>query len=92
MIKTEYLDEYLMKRFGGFEFLSRDNIKTINLLDEDFINRITELMTQSNQSASNINATKIVSLFQINPSQASVNTFDLHYKIKITRHEKVAVA
>jgi hypothetical protein len=69
LVKTEYNDEYLMKRFGGFEFLLRYMSTSLDLVNETLINQIASIIDPS----LTIDASKIASLFRISPPQASVN-------------------
>ncbi|UJR30912.1 hypothetical protein I4U23_018422 [Adineta vaga] len=68
IIKTEYREEYLMKRFGGFEFLSRDGSISYDLFNETLIEQMNNLI---NRTDSTIDATKLAPLFRIYPPQAS---------------------
>ncbi|CAF3347478.1 unnamed protein product [Rotaria sp. Silwood1] len=72
LVKTEYNIEYLMKRFGGFEFLSQPISNSYDILNETLINRIMNITDGRNQLLSMPNASKIPSLFQIFPPQVSV--------------------
>ncbi|UJR15712.1 hypothetical protein I4U23_002647 [Adineta vaga] len=72
LIKTEYNLEYLMKRFGGFEFLSSSMSKSIDLVNETLLNQLINVTNGNNQSSTNIDSKKIASLFRIYPPQASV--------------------
>ena len=69
LVKSEYKTEYLMKRFGGLQFLSKSRWTTTELFNETTIDRIIQII---NQSSLNINPIKIASLFQIHPPQISV--------------------
>ncbi len=80
-IKTEYSDEYLMKRFGGIEFLSRDNPISFNLVNETFINQLNNLINQTNGQMSMADAAKVATLFQVYPPQVSVNNTVAAYRI-----------
>jgi len=71
-IKTEYWEQYLMKRFGGIDFLSDINVDSIDILNETDINQIKTSLDIITQSNSMIDPAKIVSLFRIYPPQASV--------------------
>ncbi|CAF2630332.1 unnamed protein product [Rotaria sp. Silwood2] len=71
-IKTEFLDEFLMKRFGGFDFLPQTNLSSIDLVSETLINRLMDLMSRTNQSVSKIDGAKIAALFRIYPPGVSV--------------------
>ncbi|CAF1162270.1 unnamed protein product [Adineta steineri] len=73
IVKTEYNLEYLMKRFGGFEFLLRYMPNDVQLVNERLINQIINITNPKNQSSlSTIDATKIAPLFRIFPPQASI--------------------
>jgi hypothetical protein len=69
LIKTEYNPEYLMKRFGGFEYLLQYISNSFYLINETLIEQIINI---TNQESSIIDASKIASLFQIHPPQVSV--------------------
>lgn len=68
-VKSEYNPEYLMKRFGGFEFLLKYMPDSIDLINETLIEQIIKL---TNQTSLNIETSKIVSLFRVHPPQISV--------------------
>ena len=72
-VKTEYNIEYLMKRFGGFEFLLRSMSDRFSLVNETLLNQIINITNQTNQSLSVLNVSKVVPLFQVYPPQVSVN-------------------
>ncbi|CAF1095920.1 unnamed protein product [Adineta ricciae] len=72
LIKSEYKLEYLMKRFGGFEFLSYLIADKIELFNETLLDRLANITNPSNQSSFAVNSQKIVPLFQIHPPQVSV--------------------
>ncbi|CAF5181747.1 unnamed protein product [Rotaria sp. Silwood1] len=42
IVKTELLEEYLIKRFGGFKFLSENDLNSIDLLNETLINKLIQ--------------------------------------------------
>ncbi|CAF3663776.1 unnamed protein product [Rotaria sp. Silwood1] len=65
ILKTEFLEEYLIKRFGGFKFLTENDLNSIDLLNETLINKLIDAITQTNQSTSMIDAAKIAALFRI---------------------------
>ncbi|CAF0889943.1 unnamed protein product [Didymodactylos carnosus] len=67
IIKTQYNDEYVMKRFGGIEFLSK-------ALEENGINTInTSLINQlANMNNIVVNEEKIAELFRIHQPQVAV--------------------
>jgi energy-coupling factor transporter ATP-binding protein EcfA2 len=77
-IKTEYNIEYLMKRFGGFEFLLRYMSNSLDLVNETLIKQIINIINRTNQSSLMIDASKIASLFRIYPPQVSVNIYFLN--------------
>jgi hypothetical protein len=66
LVKTEYNDEYSMKRFGGMEFFLRYTTNSLDLVNETLISQIANL------SSSMIDASKIASFFRIQPPQVSV--------------------
>jgi len=70
LIKSEFNREFLMKRFGGFEFVSNNSIDPIQLIDEGVLNRIVNLV---NQYSLSINTSKLLPLFAMHPPQISVN-------------------
>jgi len=70
LVKSEYNTEYLMKRFGGFEFLLQYLSNSFDLINETLIQQIINITNQENQT---IDASKIASLLQIQPPQISVN-------------------
>jgi hypothetical protein len=70
ILKTEYQDEYLMKRFGGIEFLPSNLSSEYNLISMSILQQIINLFGRTNQSMFNV--AKIAALFRINPPQASV--------------------
>ncbi|CAF3444208.1 unnamed protein product [Rotaria sp. Silwood1] len=70
--KTEFHDKYLMKRFGGFDFLPQTNLSSIDLFNEKLFKQLMYVINQANQSASKINGAKIANLFRIYPPQVSV--------------------
>ncbi|CAF0854184.1 unnamed protein product [Adineta ricciae] len=72
IVKTEFREEYLMKRFGGIEFLSRSNLTAYELLDETLIQQLANINGQINQTTVTIDATKLAKLFRIHPPQASI--------------------
>ena len=71
-VKTEFNWAYLMKRFGGFEFLTQYLPSHLTLVNENLINQLINL-TNSTSASSQINASKIASLFRIYPPQVSVS-------------------
>ena len=73
-VKTEYRDEYLMKRFGGIEFLAQDTADNVELLSETFIDQIQTILNVTGQSLPTFISAKIVPLFRIYPPHASVST------------------
>ncbi|CAF4835937.1 unnamed protein product, partial [Rotaria sp. Silwood2] len=75
VVKTEFLEEYLMKRFGGFEFLLQNDLNSIDLLNETLINKLMYTISQINKSTSMIDAAKVAALFRVYPPQISVNNF-----------------
>jgi len=70
LTKSEYNTEYLMKRFGGFEFLLQYLSNSFDFINETLIQQIIDITNQANQT---IDASKIASLFRIQPPQVSVN-------------------
>jgi hypothetical protein len=70
LVKSEYNTEYLMKRFGGFEFLLQSMSPSLDLVNETLIQQLINI---TNQASSTIDAAKITSLFRIQPPQVSVN-------------------
>ncbi|CAF1011818.1 unnamed protein product [Rotaria sordida] len=72
IIKTEFHEEYLMKRHGGFDFLPQNNLNNIDLLNEELINRLMNIINQTDQSVLKIDIAKIASLFRIHPPKVSV--------------------
>ena len=66
LVKTEYNDEYLMKRFGGMEFFLRYTSNSLDLVNETLINHLANL------SSTTIDASKIASFFRIHPPQVSI--------------------
>jgi hypothetical protein len=68
-VKSEYNPDYLMKRFGGFEFLLKYMPDSIDLINEQSIKQIINL---TNATSLNLDVSKIVSLFRIYPPQVSV--------------------
>ena len=72
LIKSEYKPEYLMKRFGGFEFLSYFIADKIELLNETLLDRLINVTNPTNQSSLDVDSQKIAPLFQIYPPQVSV--------------------
>jgi energy-coupling factor transporter ATP-binding protein EcfA2 len=74
-VKSEYNPDYLMKRFGGFEFLLQYMSDSIDLINETLIEQIINL---TNQTSSTIDASKIASLFRIYPPKVSVRN-RLHF-------------
>ncbi|CAF4021231.1 unnamed protein product [Rotaria sp. Silwood2] len=72
LVKTEYNIEYLMERFGGFEFLLQSISNSYNLVNETLINQIINITDGKEQLLPMIDASKIASLFQIFPPQVSV--------------------
>ena len=76
-VKSEYNPDYLMKRFGGFEFLLKYMPDSIELINETSIQLIIDLI---NSTTLNIDPSKIVSLFRIYPPQVSVrNLFEFSH-------------
>ncbi|CAF4578630.1 unnamed protein product [Rotaria socialis] len=69
LVKTEYDLEYLMARFGGFEFQPNPILNSYDIVSETLINRILNI---TNQSSTENQASKIASLFRINPPQIAV--------------------
>lgn len=63
-----------MKRFGGFEFIPRNNFKSLNLLNETILTQFKTLLNRSNLLTESFNPVKIAPLFQVHPSQAAVIT------------------
>ncbi|CAF4573561.1 unnamed protein product, partial [Rotaria sp. Silwood2] len=72
VVKTEFLEEYLMKRFGGFEFLLQNDLNSIDLLNETLINKLMYTISQINKSTSMIDAAKVAALFRVYPPQISI--------------------
>ena len=72
--KTEYWEKYLMKRFGGFEFVPKNKFDRLNLLNETLLTQFRTLLTRSNLSSGSFDPMKIVPLFEIHALQASVIT------------------
>ncbi|CAM4887474.1 unnamed protein product [Rotaria socialis] len=75
VVKTEFNEEYLMKRFGGFDFLAQDNFNSIDLLNQTLIDRIinaTNTINSTNQLITNVDAAKVAAFFRIHPPQVSV--------------------
>ncbi|CAF3930645.1 unnamed protein product, partial [Didymodactylos carnosus] len=65
--KTEYDDKYVMKRFGGIEFLTKTLEKSdTNLIDAGVINRL------ANMNNIVVNEEKIVNLFRIHEPQVAI--------------------
>jgi len=85
LIKSEYNIEYLMKRFGGFEFLFEYISNSFDLVNETLIQQIINITNQANQT---IDASKIASLFRIYPPQVSVN---IHYNNLFTIYFKYLI-
>ena len=75
VIKTEYNEEYLMKRFGGFEFLPGNNSGVVNVLSEALLNQLLNVINRTNQSVTTIDVAKVADLFRIYPPQISVNIY-----------------
>ena len=71
LVKSEYNSEYLMKRFGGLEFLSTSVTDDLQIFNETMIEQMIRII---NQSSLNINPKKVASLFRITPPQISVNS------------------
>jgi hypothetical protein len=61
-----------MKRFGGWEFASGLNPNTTSLLNETFFNQLNNIIASTNQPVL-VDASKVATLFLINPPQVSVN-------------------
>lgn len=78
LVKSEYNTEYLMKRFGGFEFLLQYLSAQFNLINDTLVEQLTNITNQANGLSTIIDSSKIVSLLQIQPPQVSVNFFILH--------------
>ncbi|CAF0829869.1 unnamed protein product [Rotaria sordida] len=72
LIKTEYNIDYLMKRFGGFEFLLQSVSDSYDIINETLINQIINITDLTNQLLSMINSWKIAPLFRIFPPRVSV--------------------
>ena len=72
-LKTEYRDQYLMKRFGGFELIAQDTADRFELLSETFIEQIRLILNVTNQALPTFSSAKIVPLLRIYPPQASVS-------------------
>ena len=72
-----------MKRFGGFDFLQTPTATSFDLLNLTLINQLVNLVNQSNQSLSMVNADKIASLFRIYPAQASVSVRPVSAQIEL---------
>lgn len=71
LVKSEYNSEYLMRRFGGLEFLSTTISNQLQIFNETMIEQIIRII---NQDSLNINPVKVASLFRIAPPQISVNS------------------
>lgn len=81
LVKSEYNSEYLMRRFGGLEFLSTTISNQLQIFNETMIEQIIRII---NQDSLNINPVKVASLFRIAPPQISVNSllfFPLSYSL-----------
>lgn len=74
MVKTEYREEYLMKRFGGIEFLPLRNTTMIQIVNESMINQLNTLGNRTNATADMVNAALVVPLFRVYPPQVSVTS------------------
>ncbi|CAF2158124.1 unnamed protein product [Rotaria magnacalcarata] len=75
VVKTEFNEEYLMKRFGGFDFLAQNNFNSIDLLNQTLIDGIVNAINtinSANQSITNVDAAKVAAFFRIHPPQVSV--------------------
>ena len=64
-----------MKRFGGIEFVRRTNFNSFSPVNETLLIQLRNLLIRSNMSTGSFDPTKIASLFQIHPPQASVTIF-----------------
>jgi hypothetical protein len=63
-----------MKRFGGTEFIAREQSDALQVFDETLINQLINVTRRMNQSASPpIDAAKIAALFELAPPQVSVS-------------------
>lgn len=78
-LKTEFNEEFLMKRFGGFVFSPQTNTSSFDMLNETAINQIIQAINQTNPPATNIDVHKLATLFRVYPPQATVNKF-IHTK------------
>lgn len=75
-VKTEYQLEFLMKRFGGIEFFKGNPLNSADILNEKLLNQLVNITRGMNSTrTSEIDTTKIASLFRIHPAEASVCRF-----------------
>ena len=78
LVKSEFNSEYLMKRFGGFEFFFHSISNSFDLFNETLVEQILNI---THPNSSTIDARKIASFFRIHPPQVAVifSSLFFHY-------------
>ena len=75
LVKTEFREEYQMKRFGGIELNPSIMSDQFTLINENLITQLNNIISQtgSTSGTASIDVTKVLALFRIHPTQASVS-------------------